>query len=58
MFSCVKEGTLTLRAVAWVHPNGVVTCSAHSGEHFETSLAEYCMLCVWGGGGGVVEAAF
>ena len=41
-----KDGTLTLRAVTPVRPEQVVTCSAHSNEHFKTNLAEY-----WGGGG-------
>ena len=41
-----KDGTLTLRAVTLVRPEQVVTCSAHSNEHFKTNLAEY-----WGEGG-------
>ena len=46
----MKVGTLTSRAVTLVHRNGffgkqVVTCSAHSMEHFKTG----------GGGGGGAE---
>ena len=47
-----KDGSLTLKGcnsgasqkILWEQ---VVTCSAHSKEHFKTNLAEY-----WGGGGG------
>ena len=40
-----KDGTLTLRAVALVHPKRFfweqnVTCSAHFKEHAKTNLAE------------------
>ena len=48
----VKDGTLTSRAVTPVHPHGffgskVVTCLAHSKEHFKTSFVST------GGGGDV-----
>ena len=49
-YPCVKGSNYgAFRKISWEQ---VLTCLAHSKEHFKSSLAEHCGMGEWGGGGG------